>query len=204
MATRKFEIQPLSVRADFQRNSWNEEKRTVDVVFATERPVRSYDWEVGEFMEVLSMDPAHMRRERMDQGLPVLNNHRRYEGVNGVLGIAENVRLENGQATATIRFSERDEVQGVIQDVRSGILKGISVGYAVHAYELVSRKEGQLPTYRAIDWEPMEVSFAPIQADVASAVRSASTPETHTVEVTEPDAATVPSTENQNRNMENN
>lgn len=192
MATKTYQVKPLSMRADFQPSSWSEDARTVDVVFATERPVQSYDWEVGSFMEVLSMDPGAMRRERMEQGLPVLNNHQRFEGVNGVLGVAENFRFENGQGIATIRFSNREEITGVIQDVRDGILKGISVGYRVHKYDLVSKAEGELPVYRATDWEPMEISFAPIQADPGSAVRSAS--EQVTVEVSEPEAAPVETT----------
>lgn len=219
MAERNYNVKGLHVRAEIKRNSYDKEKGTVDVVFVTERPVRSYDWDFGEFMEILSMDPQHIKSERMAQGLPLLNNHKRYEGVFGVLGIAENFRFENKQGVATLRFSNREDVKGVKQDVEDGILKGISVGYNVYRYELVSREEGKLPVLRAIEWEPMEVSLAPIQADVESSVRM-SEEKMHSLQVMfedtlqqieqiitgESSRSIQPetTTENSNRNMENN
>lgn len=180
----KHKTNPISRRAAFDPQSLNEEQRTVDVVFATDAPTRMYSWSVGEFEESLSMDPAHIRTARLDSGAPVLDNHNRWNGTKGVLGVIESYSFANGEARATVRFSEREEVQGTWQDVKSGILRGISVGYRVHKYEDLNpmRKEGEMAQYRAIDWEPMEISFAPVQADPGSTVRSENI-EQHDVEI---------------------
>jgi hypothetical protein len=169
------ELGPLLGRALFDAKTLNKQARTVDVVFATETPVRQaryVGWDDVEYYdEILSMNPAHVRMTRINAGAPVLNNHYRYDGVKGVLGVVENARIENGEARATLRFSKRDDVEPIWQDVIDGILVGISVGYRVYEYE-ITKKEGSVDQYRAVDWEPFEISFAPVQADVKSAVRS--------------------------------
>lgn len=171
---KKTKPDPIMRRAAFDPQTLNIEDRTVEVVFATETPVRTWKWSVGEFDEILSMDPANIRKERLDAGIPVLDNHNRWAGVSGQLGIVENATFSNGEARATLRFSKRAEVEPVFQDVKDGILRGISVGYRVHKYMDMNpfRKEDEVPQYRAIDWEPMEVSFAPVQADPKSTVRA--------------------------------
>lgn len=196
----KHKTNPISRRAAFDPQSLNEEQRTVDVVFATDAPTRMYSWSVGEFEESLSMDPAHIRTVRLDSGAPVLDNHNRWNGTKGVLGVIESYSFANGEARATIRFSEREEVQGTWQDVKSGILRGISVGYRVHKYEDLNpmRKEGEMAQYRAIDWEPMEISFAPVQADPGSTVRSENN-EQHDVEIVS--TRSTQTTIENNRNM---
>lgn len=153
----------------------NEEQRTIEVTFATETPVRSFRWSIGEFDEILSMKPEHVRMQRLEGGAPVLDNHDRWNGTRSVLGKVENPVLDGSVGRATLRFSKRKDVEeGVWQDVKDKILTGISVGYRVYKYEEVNpdRKQGELPILRAIDWEPTEVSLAPVQADPNSRVRS--------------------------------
>ncbi len=165
---------PIMRRAAFDSKTIDIEKRTVEVVFATENPVRMWNWSVGEFEEVLSMDPAHVRMERLNAGIPLLDNHNRYAGAKGQLGIVEDATFVNKEGRATLRFSKREDVEPIFQDVKDGILRGISAGYRVYKYEDMNpdRKAGEIPKLRAIDWEPMEVSFAPVQADPRSTVRA--------------------------------
>lgn len=165
------QVDSLDVRAQFVPTTLNEENRTIEVVFATGTPVRTFTWEDGTVEEILSFDTGHVRMDRLENGAPVLDNHNRYEGTASVLGTVENAKIVNGQGIATLRFSKRDEVSGVWQDVKDGILRGISVGYRVYKYE-VTKEDGKLPIYRAVDWEPYEISIAPVQADIKSQVRS--------------------------------
>lgn len=169
--SRERELSKLVTRASFVPKTVNEENRTIDVVFATETPVRMFTWEDGVVDEILSMDPAHVNMQRLNSGAPVLDNHNRYEGTEGVLGVVENARIENGVGVATLRFSTRDEVNGTWQDVKTGILRGISVGYSVQRYE-ITKEEGKRTQYLATNWEPYEISFAPVQADPNSQVRN--------------------------------
>lgn len=171
----KKKLDPIVRAASFDPQTINIEARTVDVIFATENPVRMYSWAMdGYFDEILSMDPSNIRMDRVNSGMPVLDNHNRWGGAAGVLGIVENVNFANQEGRATLRFSKRDDVEPIFQDVKDGILRGISVGYRVHKYMEMNplRAAGETPQYRAIDWEPMEISFAPIQADPKSAVRA--------------------------------
>jgi phage head maturation protease len=180
-------VENLQTRARFVPSSLNEENRTIDVVFATETPVRTFSWEDGVVDEILSCESGQVRLERFESGIPVLDNHDRSKGTKGQLAIVENWRFENGRGYATLRFSKRASVQETWEDVKDGILRGISVGYSVHRYE-VTKEEGKRPVYRAVDWEPLEISFAPVPADHNSSVRNT---EAHLIE-----------TKNQTSNME--
>jgi HK97 family phage prohead protease len=168
----KIKIPKMELRAEFSPNSYNKENRTVDVVFATEAPVFRDGWD-GPFKEVLSLKENNVRLERaLKRGLPLLNNHDKYSGVGAVIGRAESIRFEGKKLTASIRFSQREDVREIEQDVADGILTDISFGYRVYKYEETTGADGEVPTRTATDWEPMEVSFVTIPADYNAGVRS--------------------------------
>lgn len=187
--------------ATFVPSSINEEQRTVDVVFTTDTPVPMSTWRLGNFIETLSHEKGHVRTKRLDAGVPILDNHNQWGGTRGVLGVLENYRIEKGKGTGTMRFSKRgdDYVEGVWQDVKDGILRGISAGYRVYKYEDTNptRKEDEIPEYRAIDWEVFEVSIAPIQADINSAIRNENAEENE-VEILTTRSTTTQNPEKQN------
>lgn len=170
MPTKQTNMVMQHTRAQIAKNSFNKESRSFDVVFATETPVQSYNYEIGPYMECLSCDPNSVRMLRANNGLPVFDKHYPTNAMMQ-LGRASNVKFLNGQGTATITLGARAD-DALISDIENGIVDGISVGYNVYALALVSKEEGKLPVYRATDWEPGEISFAPIQADPNSRIRS--------------------------------
>lgn len=113
-----------------------------------------------------------MRLERLNAGAPFLNTHRA-GSLESVLGVVEagSARIENGLGTATIRFSERAEVEPVFRDIAAGIIRNVSVGYRVHRYD-IEKRDGAPELWRAVDWEPLEISAVPIGADSGAQVRS--------------------------------
>lgn len=157
--------------------SLDEKNRTVEVVFATETPVLSRNYSLSErndglFYEVLSCDPAHVRMERLNNGAPVLDSHNRYS-VREQYGVVDSAKLEGKQGVATLRFSKREDAEKMWQDVVDKIIQNISAGYRVYKYEAVAGMGAdQVPTFRAIDWEPTEISLTPVQADPNSKVRT--------------------------------
>lgn len=171
----KAKTENLHTRASFDAASFNEKERTVDVVFATETTdVQRYDWNNDViFIEQLVCTPEAVRLERLNAGAPLLDDHNKYYGVRGVLGVVEKASMVNNEGRATIRFSQREEVIPIMNDVKDGILRSISVGYKVNKYEKQPVIEGETPVYRVIDWTPMEISLVPIPADIGSGVRSA-------------------------------
>lgn len=168
--TVKLPTKGLNVRAGFQPETFNEDDRTIEVVFSTGSKGKRGFW--TEYFEELSMKKSDIRLERLNQGAPVLNNHSRSNGLEGVIGVVEKAWIRNKEGIAKIRFSERDEVQGIVRDIQSGVIRNVSVGYTVHKYEDVSKKNDEIPTYRAVDWEPMEISFVDIPFDKDSQARS--------------------------------
>jgi len=167
----------LSVRASFTPDTFDEENRTIEVVFSTGAKGKRGYWE--PYFEELSMKKSDVRMERLNQGAPVLNNHSRYNGLEGIIGVVEKAWIRNKEGIATLRLSSRDELQGIVRDIQDGIIRNVSVGYTVHKYEDVSKKGDEVPTYRATDWEPMEISFVDIPFDKDSQSRSLDDQETY-------------------------
>jgi hypothetical protein len=80
-------------------------------------------------------------------------------------------RIENGRGLARVRFSEREDVTPVWNDIRSGHIRAVSVGYQVQRYEITRPTNGP-ELWRAVDWTPFEISAVPVGADPAAGFRS--------------------------------
>lgn len=160
-------------RAEFKAESFDEENRTVEVIFATETAVRTFDWENYEAIdEILVCDSMNGDLSRLNAGAPALDNHNRHGSTDeNVVGVVSDARFENGQGLAKIRFGMSEKDTNLMNKVRDKIVTGVSVGYNVYEYQ-VTRSEGQKPVYKATKWEATEISFAPVQADINSRVRS--------------------------------
>lgn len=170
MPSEKGQFPTFGIRAAIQPNTINKSERTVEVVFGTDALVRRRTWD-GVVYEQLSFDPGHVRMDRLNSGAPLLDNHNRWGSVRNQLGSVDKAWADNGKGYAIVRFSKRDEVNGIWQDVESGIIRNVSVGYDVVTYEHTVNEEGP-DTYRAVDWEPMEISMTQIPADYYTGVRS--------------------------------
>ncbi len=165
---------PLASRL-LEIQSVDQEARTVEVVWSTGAAVRRWDWDRWRYYdESLSMDSAHCDLSRLNNGAPVLNTHQQWD-LGSQLGVVERAWLAAGEGRAILRFSRRDDVEPYWQDIVDKIIRNISVGYIVRAYEITER-EGQIPDYRAVDWQPTEISFVPVPADAGAGTRSASRP----------------------------
>jgi hypothetical protein len=166
--------EPMFIRASIVPSSFNEEERTIEVTFATENPVPRnlggyYDSQLVN--EILDCQPSSVRLERFANGIPLLDNHARWGGTTSVLGICTNPRFEGRTLMATVRFSKKQAGEDAMNEVRDGIINTVSVGYNPWEYQ-IRKIEGGRDEYRATDWEPMEISLAPIPADYKSVIRS--------------------------------
>lgn len=149
----------------------DKEKRTVELVWTTGARVQRYDWFNDEpFFEELSLAPSSVRLDRLNNGAPLLNTHGRYS-LEDVIGVVENASVDGKEGRATVRFSERDDVKPIFNDVAAGIIRNVSVGYKVNKVEK-SRDASGVLTVRVVDWEPQELSLVPIGADAGAGVRS--------------------------------
>ncbi len=165
----------LSLRAEVREGSVDVEARTVELTWTTGAKGRRYSWDIGSYMEELEISESAVRLDRLNNGAPFLNAHSSYD-LRDVIGVVERAWIEGTEGRALVRFSQREDVEAIFRDVQDKILRNISVGYAVHRYEVVEEEDDKLPTYRATDWEPMELSLVPIGFDDGAKVRSAQTP----------------------------
>jgi HK97 family phage prohead protease len=171
----------LNFRAAFEPSSLNREARTVDLVWTTGARVLRGFWD--RFWEELSLDPKHVRMERLNAGAPLLSDHT--ASTRTTIGVVESATLQKKRGVATVRFLRAGvdpEADRVFEKVADGVLKGVSVGYRIHKLEKTEESADKIPVMRAVDWEPMEISITPVGADEGAGVRSAA-PETYPCEV---------------------
>lgn len=163
---------PLQTRdAAVLPKTLNDEARTIELVWSTGARVRRFDWWEGRFYEEeISLDPKHVDLSRLESGAPLLNSHNNWR-LDGQIGVVEKAWIEKGEARAIVRFSRREEVDAIWGDVKDGVIRNVSVGYTVRKYEIV-KEEGKLDLYRAVDWQPLEISLVSIPADAGAGTRS--------------------------------
>jgi hypothetical protein len=155
--------------AQARPSSFNPEARTVEAVIATTTPVSRRD-ERGEYLEILEVGGADLEAFR---GASVLNAHQAHDGVSAIIGTVEAAWREGDQLIARLRLSGREELRSLVEDIGSGIIASVSVGYEVSEW-----RDGEVDGQRtrtAVKWRPREVSFVPVPADPAARTRSIAT-----------------------------
>jgi len=103
---------------------------------------------------------------------PVLNTHRSSDA-RDVLGRVLAARLEGGRGHARLQFSAAADVEPLWQRIADGTLRAVSIGYRVHRYDQRPDPVSGEMIYRAVDWEPFEISIVPIPVDRDAQVRGA-------------------------------
>lgn len=141
-----------------KREAVHEEERTVELAFSSE----TEEVERWFGVEILDHSPSSVRLERLRNGGPLLFLH----DWNQHLGVIEDVSIEKRRGKAVVRFGRSALAEEKFQDVKDGVLVHVSIGYRVLKLILETRVEDGPDVYRAIDWEPYEISLLPVAADV--------------------------------------
>jgi hypothetical protein len=132
------------------------------------------NWEIGPFLEELSLDPKHVRMGRLQSGAaPFLANHDSYD-VAKTLGVVERANIGKGGGTATIRFVAAGidpEADAVFAKIADGVIRSVSVGYRVFSMTRTG-EVGDVPVMLVDDWEVYELSAVAIPADAGATFRS--------------------------------
>jgi HK97 family phage major capsid protein len=111
--------------------------------------------------EILDHSPESVDLSRAKLGLSFLDSH----DMRAIVGIVEGLRVADKKLRGVVRFSANAPAQAVKRDMRDGIRKFISVGYAVKEYKLEESSKEKGDTYRASSWTPMEASSVGVPAD---------------------------------------
>ena len=159
-ASRTALTRALFVREGADDDQQNDTDHRVTFSFSSENPVDRWDYN-----EVLDHDTKSIRLGQRQESMPLLFNHDR----DALIGVVEKVWLgDDRRLYCTARFSDDDVGARYERLVRDGILTNVSFMYQVYDYDEMPKNERQnsgLPTFRATDWEPFEVSFVTIPAD---------------------------------------
>lgn len=142
--------------------TFNAEDNTVEVVLSTGADVNR-----GGYIERLPVANADLRDI---EGKPVLDAHNQ-GSTRAVLGVIEKAWRKDGEIRARLKLSAREDVAGIVGDIRDGILRSISIGYRVTRWaDSTDSKGNRIRT--AVAWSIHEASIVPIPADPGAKVRS--------------------------------
>ncbi len=130
------------------------EDRTIEFPFSSTNPVNR--GALGN--EVLDHREGAIDFSRLNDAAPLLFNH----DPNKPIGVVEKAWLKNERGYARVRFSDNPFPSEVYNDVKNGILRGVSVGYSVNEVE---RLDDEKDSYLVRAWQPAEISIAVIAAD---------------------------------------
>lgn len=174
-------------------SSIDTEKRTVECVIGSERPVVRYDWENNElYEEVLLMD-GYTEDDNSKAGIPLLNSHSRWN-IDAVLGTTTDIHVEGDKLVGIRHFSSTAEKYFTM--VKEGHLRNQSLGYVVSKTTAIEpgstallfgrtfKNEGSLKRVYATEWRASEDSIVIIPADPSCGMRcgsGASAPEDNNI-----------------------
>ena len=129
----------------------NVKSRTFEFPFSSEYPVKRY---FGN--EVLSHENGAADLSRLNDGGAVLFNH----NMDKPIGVVESAYIgEDKRGYAKIRFSRSKFASEILDDVKDGILRGISFGYSIN--DIDETADGML----ARSWSVHELSVVTVPAD---------------------------------------
>jgi HK97 family phage major capsid protein/HK97 family phage prohead protease len=130
----------------------DEEDRTLEFPFSSEYPVARY---FGN--EILAHTREAVDLARLNDGAPLLFNH----DPDKLIGVVERAWVDEDQKRgyARVRMSRNPFAQEVMNDVRDGVLRNVSFGYAINDME--QRGEDFIVTR----WSAHELSLVSIPAD---------------------------------------
>ena len=153
--------QPLTRIFKVDNGAVDKEARTVEVCFFTETPISRWG-----ITEILSADREAVDLSRLNDGASVLFNHK----LDDYIGVVENARVDTDRkGRAVLRFGTGERASRVFDDIQTGLLRNVSVGYEVKEWQ-ITEKPGVPDTYTAKRWEAYEISIVTVPADPKAGV----------------------------------
>ncbi len=154
-------------RAAITPESFDETEMTVEAVISTFSDVQRRDAR-GAYIERL--DPSGLDTSRL-VGAPVLDGHRQ-SSARDTIGVVTAFRTEENSLVATIRLLQSDDVKPIVERIRQGVIRGVSVGYRVQRWADSTSPKDKARVRTAAAWSIFEVSAVPVPADPGATFRS--------------------------------
>lgn len=156
----------IQIRSGTAPISYDEAEGTVEIVYATATRA-----ERDGYAEELVISEEAIDASRLDAGaVNLIVDHMPF----GLpLGRVIGHRIEGGQAIAIVKLTDAPEHAGIVSDIRSGVIKTVSVGYQIKSFD--ERDEGGQAVMFVTRWMPAEISLVTIPADPLAQIRSSAT-----------------------------
>lgn len=167
-------------RGEVRSKTWNPEDRTFTAVAASEQPVRVMDWNSGGVInEILVAEGGRFNAET-----PLHVDHN--TSVDRLVGRAFTPRREGTFWIVGCQLDNDPYSRAIGDKVGSGSINSLSIGYRIHAWEMVypgrsaviggrtfTVADGE-PALRVVtDWSVHEISLVSIPADSNAKIRAA-------------------------------
>jgi HK97 family phage prohead protease len=146
--------------------SYDEAEGTVEIVIATATRA-----EREGYLEELVISEDAIDASRLTAGAVNMILDHKAEGL--PIGRVIGYRIENDELIATVKLSESKANEDVVTDIRSGVIRTVSIGY--HILEIQELEENGIPVIRVTRWRPAEISIVTIPADPLAQIRSSAT-----------------------------
>lgn len=152
--TRSIEITP---------SSYDDEAGTIEVVYSAGARV-----DRGYYLEDLVVSEEAIETSRLDAGaVHLIRDHAPW---GDPVGRIISHRIEDGKAIAVVKLSDGDANASTVADIRSGVIRFVSVGYV--PLETVADETGDRTVITVTRWMPIEISLTPIPADIGAQTRA--------------------------------
>ncbi|WP_452654905.1 phage major capsid protein [Sphingomonas bisphenolicum] len=158
-------------------SSFNAATRTLEIVAATETPVKMRGWTIGLdcewYYEVLDCRAEAVDLTDVQAGnCPLLDAHQRYSMAQRA-GSVTAARFETGKVIVTGALGQNDLAKAIEAELGPDATAPLKVSAGYRREQMMfERFEGDIPVYRVTRWAMREVSFVPIAADPNAGVRS--------------------------------
>ena len=151
--------------------SYNEKDNTIEVVFATGADVMRVDpWTGERWMERLPLSGLDV--SELNLGAHVLAAHDA-SSLASIIGsvVPDSVKVQKRRASAKIKLSNAPSHAEIVGNIKDGIIRKLSYGYARIGEPVVTKDDGvEVRTWAA--HLAKEISFVPVPADGGTGTRS--------------------------------
>jgi hypothetical protein len=120
------------------------------------------------FYQVLRTGKENIDISRLDNGLPIFDNHAWDKSAINTLGITRGYEFTEEGIRVNVELGSRAD-EALRNDIARGIIKSVSIEGDVINYS-IERKIGEIPIYYAELWQPTSLSLAPVPNDIGAKI----------------------------------
>ena len=135
------------------------------------RPAPAPDGSRSRWIEELDAAGADLSRM---VGAPALKDHQ--NRTDSAIGTVVDPAVVGDRVMASVRFDTSPEADALMGKIEAGSVRGVSLGYSVRKWARQPDRNG-VPVFRAVAWQPYEISFTPLPVDTGATVRSKNMPD---------------------------